>query len=126
MMGGPYGDLFLHISVARSREFERIKNDIYTQQHIHLLQAVLGDKIKVKTVYGDVDLVIPAGTETGTRLIIKDHGVPKVGTSAKGDHHIKIFVDIPKKLSGQERKQYEELVKLARMDIKAQKKGLFS
>ena len=123
--GGPQGDLFLHISVAPSKEYERIKDDIYTTQEIHLLQAVLGDEISIKTVHGEAKLVIPAGTESGNTLKLKGHGVPKVGGSGKGDHIVKIKVNVPKKLSGKEKKLYDELVKEAKMNIKPQSKGFF-
>lgn len=124
-MGGPQGDLFLHISVAPSKDFERIKDDIYTIQHIHVLQAIMGDEINVKTVHGDAKLVVPAGTESGSTLKLKDYGVPKVGTDTKGDHIVKIKIDIPKKLSGKEKKLYDELVKESKLDIKPQSKGFF-
>lgn len=125
MQGGPTGDLFLHISVAPSRSFERIRNDIYTTEHIHVLQAIMGDEIVVKTVHGDAKLVVPAGTESGSVLKLKEYGVPKVGTSHKGDHIVKIKVDIPKKLSGKEKKLYDELVQESRLNIKPQSKGFF-
>lgn len=125
-LGGPYGDLFLHISVAPSRQFERIKDDIYTTEHIHVLQAILGDEIEVQTVHGKAKLVIPAGTESDNVLKLKGYGVPKVGTSAKGDHIIKIKIDVPKKLSGNEKKLYSELADEAKLNVKPQQKGLFS
>jgi len=124
-LGGPYGDLFVHISVEPSREFERIKDDIYTTQHIHVLQAVLGDEIPVKTIHGNVKLKIPAGTESGKTFKIKDHGVSKVNSTTKGEHYVKIKVDIPQKLSKKERKLYEELIAETNLDIKPQSKGIF-
>lgn len=124
-LGGPYGDLFVHISIEPSKEFERIKDDIYTIQHIHVLQAVLGDEIPVKTVHGEVKLKIPAGTESEKTFRIKEQGVPKVNTTTKGDHYVKIKVDIPKKLSKKERILYEQLVDESKIEIKPQSKGIF-
>ena len=125
MMAGPYGDLFLHISVAPSRDFERINDDIYTQKNIHVLHAVMGDKIKIETVHGETEFVIPAGTQSGNMIKLKDMGVPKVGTAHKGDHIVKVIVEIPKKVSGKEKKLYEELAKEAKIDIAPQNKGIF-
>jgi len=125
LQGGPYGDLFLHISVAPSKDFERIKDDIYTKQHIHILQAVMGDKIKIKTVHGEEELIIPAGIQSGSTLKLKEKGVPKIGSSGTGDHNVKIIVDIPKKISGKERKLYEELIKEAKLSLEPQNKGIF-
>ena len=126
LQGGPQGDLFLHISVAPSREFERIRDDIYTTEHIHVLQAIMGDEITIKTVHGHAKLIVPAGTESGNILKLKNYGVPKIGGSTKGDHIVKIKVDIPKKLSGKEKKLYDELVREAKLDIKPQSRGIFS
>ncbi len=124
--GGENGDLFLHISIAKSKDFERIKNDIYTIETIHVLQAILGDEITIKTIYGDTKLIIPSGTESGNILKLKNHGVPKIGSSSKGDHIIKIKIKIPKKLSNKEKKLYDELVKESKLNIKAQNKGFFA
>jgi len=125
LQGGPYGDLFVHISVAPSKEFERIKDDIYTTQHIHLLQGVMGDEIDVKTIHGNVKLKIPAGTESGQTFKIKGQGVEKTGAGVKGDHLVKIKIDIPKKLSRKEKQLYEELVKESKLNIRPQNRGIF-
>lgn len=123
-MGGSAGDLFVHVSVSPSKEFERVGDDIHTEQKIHLLQAVLGDQIQVKTVHGDVDLNIPAGTDSGKTFKISEHGAPKVGTTHKGDHVVKIIVETPKRLSKKEKELYEALAKEEGLDLKAPK-GLF-
>ena len=124
-LGGGYGNLYIHINIKPSTEFERIKNDIYTTQHIHLLQSVLGDEIPVKTIHGKVKLKIPAGTTSGKTFKIKNYGVKKLNGTQKGEHFVKIIVDIPSKLSKNERKLYEELVKESKLDIKPQSKGIF-
>lgn len=123
--GGTYGDLFVHISIIPSKNFERIKNDIYTTGHIHLLQAVLGDEIPINTIHGEVKLKIPAGTDSNKTFKIKDYGVQKINSSSKGDHFIKIIVDVPKKLSKKEKELYEELATESKLDIKPQGKGIF-
>ncbi len=123
--GGEAGDLFAHISVSGSKEFEREGNDIKTTQSIHLLQAVLGDEITVKTIHGDVTLKMPAGTESGKVFKLKGDGVQKVGTTQKGEHFVKIMIEMPGKLTKKERELYEELVKEAKLNIKPQSKGIF-
>ncbi|MCK5613774.1 molecular chaperone DnaJ [Candidatus Pacearchaeota archaeon] len=125
LKGGPEGDLFAHISVTASTDFIREKDDIKTTQEIHLLQAVLGDEIEVKTIHGDIKLKIPAGTKNGKIFKLKEYGVPKVGTTIKGDHFVTISVDIPTKVSKKEKELYEELAKESNLNIKPQNKGLF-
>lgn len=124
--GGEYGDLFIHVSVGASKEFERVKNEIHTTQHIHLIQAVLGDDIEVKTVHGPAKLSIPAGTESGKVFILKGYGVPRVNSDSRGDHQVTIVVDVPKRLSRKEKEMYEQLAKEAGLkDIKPQNKTWF-
>lgn len=125
LKGGPTGDLFAHISITPSKEFKRMGNDIHTEKNIHLIQAVLGDEVEIATINGKAALKIPAGTENGKIFRLKGSGVQKVGTDTKGDHFIKIIVNIPQKISKKEKNLYEELAKEAKLDIKPQSKGLF-
>lgn len=123
--GQSFGDLYVHVTVSSSSEFERKSNDIYGRTKIHFLQAVLGDTVEVKTVHGTVRLEIPAGTQSGQVFRIRDKGAPKLNSSTMGDHYVKIHVDVPKKLSSEERQHYLELAKLAHVS-KNEGKGFFS
>ena len=124
--GGPYGDLYLHITVTPGKDFVRSGDDIHTEQTIHLLQGVLGDEIDVKTVYGKVKLKIPAGTQSGKIFKLKGYGMPRLNTTQKGDHYLKILLDIPSKLSKKEKQLYAELAKEAKLDLKpGGKNGFF-
>lgn len=124
--GGPYGDLYLHINVTPEKDFVRSGDDIHTEQTIHLLQGVLGDEIDVKTVHGKVKLKIPAGTPSGKVFKLKGYGMPRVNTNQKGDHYIKVLLDIPSKLSKKEKQLYAELAKESKLDLKpGGKSGFF-
>jgi len=122
---GPNGDLFVHIAVDPSREFERRETDIYSIQKIHFTEAVLGTEVQIKTVHGNVQLKIPAGTQSHTSFKLKNYGVPKLNSANRGDHFVKIIVEIPKKLSRKEQELFGSLAKES--NIKIRKKGrLFS
>ncbi len=108
---GKYGDLYLHIQVKPHPKFERHGYDVYSIEKIHLVQAVLGDTISIETVHGKVDLKIPTGTQSEQTFKVKGHGVPHVRGTGKGDHYVKIEVEIPKKLSRREKELYKELQK---------------
>jgi molecular chaperone DnaJ len=123
--GSRAGDLYIHIMVERSREFERRGDDIYTTQKIHVLQAILGDEIPVKTIHGSVTLKIPTGTESGQSFRIKNEGVTKLNASSRGDHYISIELEIPKKLMAKEKDHYMELAKLSKLSTKSKDKGFF-
>lgn len=108
------GDLYVHISVSDSEKFRREGNDIKSELTIHIAQAVLGDEIEADTIHGKVLLKIPAGTASGTTLRMKNYGVQKINSTQRGDHLVKIYVDIPKKISKEEHEHFMELAKLAK------------
>lgn len=116
--GGTYGDLYLHITVESDKNFIRNGNDVHSEQKIHLLQGVLGDEINVKTIYGNVKLKIPAGTQSGKVFKLKSYGMPRLNTDQKGDHYLKIVLDIPLKLSKKEKELYIELAKESKINLK--------
>ncbi|MEE3717224.1 molecular chaperone DnaJ [Tumidithrix elongata RA019] len=109
--GGPAGDLYVYLFVQSDTEFEREGINILSEIKISYLQAILGDKIAVNTVDGKKPLTIPAGTQPDTVLTLEGLGVPKLGNPvARGDHLIKIKVDIPTKVSGEEKEALEKLL----------------
>lgn len=124
--GGSYGDLYLHILVEPHKNFIRNGNDIHSEQGIHLLQGVLGDEINVKTIHGNVKLKIPAGTPSGKVFKLKSYGMPILNSEHKGDHYLKVVLDIPTKLTKKEKELYTELAKEAQVNLKGgSKEGFF-
>ena len=106
--GGPNGDLYIEILVTRHKQFVRDGNDIRISVPISSLDATLGCKIDVPTVYGDVELTIPAGTQYGQQFRLKGKGV-KSPRGAIGDQYVEVTVEIPKKLSREEKELYEKI-----------------
>lgn len=105
--GGPAGDLYINIRVAPDKVFKRQGFDIHMETHISFGKAALGTEVKVPTVDGEVTYKIPAGTQGGTVFRLKGKGVPRVNSTGRGDHYVKVIVDVPKSLS---EKQKEALV----------------
>lgn len=122
--GSGNGDLYVHIRVASHKLFERKGYDVYCEQEIHLIQAVLGDTIKVDTIHGPVKMAIPSGTDSGKIFRLKEYGIQKLKSSDKGDHFVTIKVKIPKKLSKTERELYHQLAKENGLTLK-EEKGFF-
>lgn len=111
--GGPNGDLYIEILVGRHNSFVRDGNDIRISIPISSVDATLGCEVDVPTVYGDVTLKIPAGTQSGTHMRLKGKGVkPAHGT--QGDQFVEVKVEIPTKLSKEEKDYYEKLRKAAK------------
>ncbi len=110
--GGPNGDLYILIKVKPSDTFIRQGDDIIITYPITFSQAALGAEVKVPTVYGDVMLTVPAGTQSESKFRLKGKGITNVRTKQKGDQHVIINVETPKKLSSEQRKIFEQLAKV--------------
>jgi molecular chaperone DnaJ len=114
------GDLYLHIRVAASKQYDRKDMDIYNESHISVATAILGGTIGVDTIHGITQLKIPAGTQSHTMFKIKDKGI--LANSGHGSHFTRVIIDIPQKLSSTEKELYEQL---ANLDNGPKKKGIF-
>lgn len=110
--GGQPGDLVLTFRVEPDRFFSRDGLDLNCTIHVNLAQAVLGSKVKVRTVDGPmVVLKVPPGTQPGRRFRIKGMGVEKAGR--RGDQYVKVQVDVPETLDEPSRKEFEEFAAAA-------------
>jgi len=123
------GDLYVIIRVAEHEYFERHGNDIYSSEEISIPQAVLGDEIDIETIHGEIKLNIPAGVHSGQVIKVSNKGVQKLNSAKMGDHLVKIIVEIPEKVSGDEKKLYEQLAEIngskKKSKRKDKKKGWF-
>lgn len=105
--GGPNGDLYIEILVGRHSSFVRDGNDIRISIPLSAVDATLGCKVDVPTVYGDVELTIPAGTQHGTQFRLRGKGVKT--SRGDGDEYVEVRIEIPTKLSKEEYAHYEKL-----------------
>ena len=107
--GVPPGDLYVVVNVAPHRLFARQEADIYLETRIGAVQAMLGTELTVPTLYGNVKLEIPHGTQPGHVFPIKGKGLPKYGSYGKGDQYVKVNVEIPRNISGQQKELLKQL-----------------
>jgi molecular chaperone DnaJ len=111
--GGPPGDLIIFLFVKEDAEFQRDGLSVLSDLKISYLQAILGSKVEVNTVDGTEEVTIPPGTQPGTVLTLENHGVPRLGNAEqRGDHLLTVQVDIPTRMSTEERELLEKLAKL--------------
>lgn len=110
--GGMAGDLFVVIHVAEHEMFERQGANLYASAPISFAQAALGAEIQVKTLSGEEELKIPAGTQTGTVFRIKNQGMPILGGRGKGDMFVATTLVTPKTLTKEQRKLLEQLAEV--------------
>lgn len=102
--GGPAGDLYVNIHVKPHQYFQRQGDNLIYRLPINFAQAALGDKIEIPIIDGNgINLKIPAGTQPGDTLKVKDKGMPNLYGRGQGDLLVKIQVKIPKKLSRQQK-----------------------
>lgn len=107
--GGPNGDLYIEFIVKEHDYYQRSDDDIYIELPLTITEAVLGTKKEVPTLYGNVDLTIPAGTQNGDKMRLRGKGIENVNTKRKGDMYVITKIIIPEKLSRDQKKLFEEL-----------------
>jgi len=111
--GGRPGDLYVFIHVHPHEFFERDGHDLYCAIPVSIARASLGGEITVPTIDGKkVKVGVPAGTQYGKMLRLREEGVPGVnGSSRRGDMYIKLMVQVPQKLTKRGKELLEELQK---------------
>lgn len=107
--GGPNGDLYIEFTVKDHEFYVRDEDDIYLEVPLTLTEAILGCKKEIPTLYGNVNLTVPAGSESGDKQRIKGKGIHNDSTHRKGDMYIVLKVITPKKLSKEQKRLIEML-----------------
>lgn len=115
-----FADIDIVFRVRSHPEFHREGSDIFTEEKLTIPQVVLGDIIEVKTVEGKVNLKVPPGAEPGSLIRIKGKGIINIH-GKRGDHFVRVRLEVPKHLSAEEKRLYEQLSKLKQK----KKKGWF-
>jgi molecular chaperone DnaJ len=121
--GGPNGSLFLVLDVQPHKFFKRRENDILLNLDINVAQAVLGADIEVPTLDGDEKLKIPSGTQPGKIFHMKGKGVPHLRRNGRGDQLVIVNVEIPAKLTKEQRELFEKLAESLGTTVKPKEKG---
>ena len=106
VQGGPPGDLIVTVRVRGHANFKRDGSDIHSEVTLNLAQAVLGTSVKVDTIDGPVNLRVPPGVQPGKKLRLKGKGVKKMRSDGRGDHIVRIKIEIPDSLSESEKEKF--------------------
>lgn len=107
--GGSNGDLYIEFTVREHEYYHREDDDVYIELPLTITEATLGTKKDVPTLYGKVELTIPAGTQNGEKMRLRGKGIENVNTKKKGDMYVITKVIIPEKLTREQKKLFEEL-----------------
>ena len=121
--GGPNGDLFIEIIVSRHEFFTREGRNIYINIPISSVDATLGCTIEVPTVYGDVELTVPAGTQNNTQFRLKGKGVKSVRSGRKGDLYVTVNLEVPTNLNSKQKKAIKAMAEEVDTECYNKKKG---
>lgn len=108
---GP-GDLYVICRVKEHEKFIREGTTVHLKQSISPSMAALGGEMWVETVGGKRVVKIPAGTQTGTIQVLKGEGIPFLNSERRGDQQLHIFVEVPVKLSDEEKQLFRQLADL--------------
>ncbi len=109
--GGKSGDLFLRVRLARHPDFSIEGSDLVHEIKMQPWQAVLGAELQVPTLEGHARLKVPAGTQAGQRFRLREQGLPKA-SGARGDLYVVPQIALPKELSDEARKLWQQLAEL--------------
>ena len=110
--GGAHGDLYLVVKLKPHPFFKVDSDDINSEISIAPSEAVLGTEIDIPTVDGPVKLLVPPGTQNDKVLRLRGKGLPHQRKEGRGDHFVKIKINIPTIVTDDEKKLYQELAKL--------------
>ena len=114
------GDLYVVIEVREHAIFQRHNNDIATSVNISLAKAVLGGEVEVPALDGKLMMKIPAGTQCGKTFRLKGKGMPDLHSRQIGDELVKVDIEIPARLTAQQRQLIEEFARLSGEDFGSQ------
>lgn len=102
--GGSRGDLLVEISVSRHPIFQRKDYDIYSTAPISFATATLGGDVRISTVDGDVIYTVKPGTQTDTKVRLREKGVPTLrNKNVRGDHYVTLVVQVPTNLNAEQK-----------------------
>ena len=113
--GGPPGNLYVQVRVQEHAQFARDDEDLVLRMGINIAEAALGSTKRIPTLDGeDVDLDIPAGTQSGRVFRVRGYGVPRLqrdgrATNRRGDIRVAVDVSVPQRLNKYQRKLLEDL-----------------
>ncbi len=107
--GGPAGDLIVVIEVREDERYTREGDDLWVELPLAFSQAALGVTLQVPTPWGDAELVVPAGVQSGAVLEMRGKGLPRLGSTGTGNLNVRVQVWTPKHLNDEQRRLFAQL-----------------
>jgi molecular chaperone DnaJ len=107
--GGPRGDILVVLDVEDDSRFLRDGDDLIHTIQISFSQAALGTELEVPTVWGPEKIDVPAGVQSGEVLMLRGKGIPHLGGGGRGDHHVRLQVWTPTRLTAEQELLFQRL-----------------
>lgn len=123
--GTSRGDLHVYVHIAEHPLLGRRGDDVFCQVPIAFTQAALGGSITVPTLVGQKEIAVPSGTQNGDVLTLKQQGLPSQRGGRRGDQLVQLFVEVPKKITTEQRELLEKLAQTEEIEITPQRRNFF-
>ena len=101
--------IYITVHITENKNFQREGFDLISEKLIPFSLAVLGGKINIKTIDGEIKLKIPAGTPSGQKFVLRNKGVSYLKSRGRGNQIVIAKVDVPQKLTRKQKELIEEL-----------------
>jgi molecular chaperone DnaJ len=105
--GGPPGDLYTVLHVQPNEIFQREGSDLFCSVPISFHRAALGGEVKVPTLDGTTSIKVSPGTPSGKTFRLRGKGLPDVHGRGTGDLHVKVYVEVPTRLTSEQKAKLE-------------------
>ena len=122
--GGPAGDLYVVVKIKEHPIFERSGDDLHCTVPVNIAQAALGTEVNLLTFDGLETVKVPEASQTGSRVRLKNLGVPRLQGTGRGDLFVHVDVRIPNKLTREQRKLFEQLRETLPVENEPHEKGI--
>ncbi len=125
LRGGPPGDLYVMLHLKPHEIFQRDGDDLLCEVPVSFVQAALGAEIEVPTLEGRAMIKIPAGTQSHSTFRVKGKGVKNLQDHGQGDLHVRVQVEVPTRLTAEQRAKLQEFAALCDEDVNPISKSFF-
>ena len=123
--GTSRGDLHVYVRVAQHPLLGRRDDDVFCPAPISFTQAALGGKLAVPSLTGQQEIDVPPGTQNGDVIVLKQQGLPSARGGHRGDQLVQVFVEVPRKLTPEQRELLKQYAKTEEVEITPGRKNFF-
>lgn len=126
VQGGPAGDLYIFLSLASHKFFQRDGADLHCRVPVSMVTAAMGGEFEVPTIdKGKTKVKVPSGTQSGRRFRVAGKGMPVLRSRQMGDMYVQVVVETPQNLTKKQKELLAEFEKLSSGETQPEAAGFF-